>query len=135
MKKWGALVVALLVAAIVAGSASASGRPANTYLCYSKYQVDPGVWSQVAPVPQHANVSSVQLLGMGYWLPVAEKSVPTHTLLPGGWYLNCNYVPKTVAGVPPTNQSWVGNDGNMLQDQNLVTSDYGLSEGYYLTAQ
>jgi|SRR5579864_195869 len=82
----------LTLAGFAASEASAQSRQFNTtvaFLCYSHYQVDPGVWPlQKTSYTIHDTASD--LLSMGYWSPYAEKSVPTKTLLPNGYYLNCN---------------------------------------------
>jgi hypothetical protein len=80
----GALTTAFF--ALVASSASAASN--NSYLCYSKNQVDPNFW--VISTSNTGNTDATTLLAAGYWLPYAEKSVPTSTQLPGGWYLICN---------------------------------------------
>lgn len=59
------------------------------FLCYSRFQVDPGVWPlQKTSYTIHHTASD--LVGMGYWSPYAERSTPTATELPGGYYLICN---------------------------------------------
>jgi hypothetical protein len=59
------------------------------FLCYSKFEVDPGVWP-LAKTSSSIHDTASALLGTGYWSPFAEKSVPTRTELPGGYYLICN---------------------------------------------
>ncbi len=76
-----------ILGGIAAGSAGAD-TGGSTFLCYSSNQVDPGVWA--TSDTNAGNSSAATLLTQGYWLPFAEKSVPTATQLPGGWYLICN---------------------------------------------
>lgn len=91
--------VGLMLAGVAASEASAQSNPFRTsvaFLCYSKFEVDPGVW----PLQKTASTihdTASDLLGMGYWSPYAEKSVPTATELPGGYYLSC----KLPAGMSP----------------------------------
>ncbi|MDE3024172.1 MAG: hypothetical protein KGI93_01245 [Acidobacteriota bacterium] len=87
-----AAAVGSALAAVGASQASAQSSPFDTsvaFLCYSKFQVDPGVWPlEKTNYTIHDTAST--LLGMGYWSPFAEKSVATRTELPGGYYLTCN---------------------------------------------
>lgn len=52
----------------------------NIFLCYSKFQVEPGVW---------VNTQARTLEGQGYWLPFAVKGTSTRTRL-GSYSLVCN---------------------------------------------
>ena len=82
----------LTLAGVSASGASAQGGPFETavaFLCYSHYQVDPGVWPLEKTDYRIHDTASV-LLGMGYWSPYAEKSAPTQTELPNGYYLTCS---------------------------------------------
>src|SRR2546430_13246390 len=66
--------------------------PRSTLFPYTtlfRSQTDPGVWVD-SPSNKGGDVSVAQLVALGYWVPFAEKSTPTNTLIPGGWYLNCN---------------------------------------------
>jgi hypothetical protein len=85
-------VAGLTPAGVAASQASAQSDPFKTsvaFLCYSKFQVDPGVWPlQKTSFTIHDTASD--LLGMGYWSPYAEKSAPTATELPDGYYLSCS---------------------------------------------
>lgn len=82
----------LTLAGVAASEASAQSNPFKTsvaFLCYSRFQVDPGVWPlEKTSYTIHDTAST--LLGMGYWSPFAERSMPTRTELPGGYYLDCN---------------------------------------------
>jgi len=115
------VLIAVLAAAIVATVAT-SGYAAgnNSYLCYSKNQVDPNFW--VISTSNTGNTDATSLLAAGYWLPYAEKSVPTSTLLPGGWYLICNLQPTETA-VPGVN---IGGAGETISDPTLAGKP-----GYY----
>src|SRR5262249_47177893 len=83
----------------IAATASAAAAPANGFLCYSKTQTDPGAWS-LAPGNMGGDVAASALVALGYWKPFAEKSVPTNTMLPGGWFLNCNPTNATAQAAP-----------------------------------
>jgi hypothetical protein len=62
------------------GSTSIAGSPDGIFLCYSRYQVDPGVWGiDLAP----------GLLAGGYWKPVAVAGIQSATRL-GAYSLVCN---------------------------------------------
>lgn len=50
------------------------------FLCYSKFQVEPGVW---------ASTQAGTLEQQGYWLPFAVKGTSTRTRL-GAYSLDCN---------------------------------------------
>ena len=116
-----------VVFGVVAAGAFGAAPPNNSYLCYSKSQVDPGVWSD-NPIGLKGglggNVSAGALLKLGYWQPFAVKSTPTGTKLPGGWYLHCNPPGATVAGGTPT--TIIGGAGETVANKSLA----GLP-GYY----
>lgn len=82
----------LALASVTAAAAAAAGPGPATgatgaFLCYSKYQMNPGVWSLVSP---SASMPMAQtLMNDGYWAPYAEKTVPTATQLGNGYYLDC----------------------------------------------
>jgi hypothetical protein len=120
-----AVIAAAALLAIYASVAAAAGPPNNSYLCYSKFQVDPGVWSD-SPSGLNGglggNVSSSALLKLGYWSPFAEKSTPTNTKLLNGWYLHCN-PPGAPTGAPT---AIVGGAGEIVGELSLA----GLP-GYY----
>jgi hypothetical protein len=106
------------ILATVATSGYAAGN--NSYLCYSKNQVDPNFW----PISDSntGNTDATGLLAAGYWLPYAEKSVPTSTLLPGGWYLICNLQPTEAAVAGAS----IGGAGETITDPSLAGKP-----GYY----
>jgi hypothetical protein len=84
-----ALAAGLTLAGVAASEASAQSNSFKTtvaFLCYSKFEVDPGVWA----LQGNRDTASDLLASGSYWSPYAEKTVPTATLLPGGYYLNCN---------------------------------------------
>jgi hypothetical protein len=111
---------ATLVGIVATGTAAA---PGNSYLCYSKFQVDPGVWSD-APSNSGGDLSSIKLVGLGYWKPFATKSTPTNTKIPGGWFLHCNPPNATIqAGAPLT---IIGGAGETVSDPTLASQP-----GYY----
>ena len=114
-------VIGSLTAAFFAAVAS-SAFPAtnNSFLCYSKNQVDPNFW--VISTSNAGNTDATSLLASGYWLPYAEKSVPTSTKLPGGWYLICNLQPGETA-VPG---SVIGGAGETITEPTLAGKP-----GYY----
>jgi len=63
------------------GAIPITDEPDNVFLCYSKFQVDPGVWP-----PEVA----AQLLAEGYYYPVAVPgNVPGGTNI-GNYHLVCN---------------------------------------------
>lgn len=120
-----AALAALVSAGTFATVAAAAGPPNNSYLCYSKFQIDPGVWSDSPTGIKGGlggNVSSSALLKLGYWQPWAQKSTPTGTKLPGGWYLHCNPPGATVAGTPTI----IGGAGEVVANTSLATLP-----GYY----
>ena len=121
-----AVITAAALLAIYASVAAAAGPPNNSYLCYSKFQVDPGVWSDSPSGFKGGlggNVSSSALLKLGYWSPFAEKSTPTKTKLLGGWYLHCNPPGATLAGAP---MAIVGGAGETVGNMSLA-----VLPGYY----
>jgi hypothetical protein len=96
----------------VCGSAPAAiNEPDGVFLCYSKFQVEPGVWS-----PAQAK----ELLGQGYYYPVAVKgNVPGGTNL-GDYHLVCNAPAATPPGL-------VVNENGMVLPAALA----GDTLGYY----
>jgi hypothetical protein len=115
------LVAGLVVLAAflgLAATASADALPANVFLCYSKLQTDPGVWS-LAPGNPSGDVAASALVGLGYWKPFAEKSVPTNTTLPGGWFLDCNPTNATTQASPPVGV--VGGAGEVSTNPTAVS--------------
>jgi hypothetical protein len=122
-----ALATAAAILVGVAAVASAAGPPSNSYLCYSKFQVDPGVWSD-NPINIKGglggNLSSTQLLKLGYWSPWATKTSTTSTKLPNGYYLHCN-----PAGATTASTTTIGGAGEVVTEKTLT----GLP-GYYPAA-
>jgi hypothetical protein len=96
-KRFLVLTTAAGVAAVcLAVSAGAGGPSTHAFLCYSKYQVNPGVWPLTSTKPHH---SAADLMAAGYWSPYAETATPTATRITGGYYLICN-LPSTLSPVP-----------------------------------
>jgi hypothetical protein len=120
VKKRLVLLAALAgaILATVATSGYAAGN--NSYLCYSKNQVDPNFWA--ISDSNAGNTDATALLAAGYWLPYAEKSVPTSTLLPGGWYLICNLQSTETA----VTGGLIGGAGETITDPTLAGKP-----GYY----
>jgi hypothetical protein len=84
------LIVDLTVASARAQAAPA-GAPSGIFLCYSKFQMDPGVWGEgTAPL----------LLAAGYWLPYAIAGNVDDGTNVGGYHLTCNLTgtQKTLGG-------------------------------------
>lgn len=76
--------------AAAAASVAAPRGEEGIFLCYSKFQVDPGVWSY--------SEAQALLAGGGYWKPYAVLGGASSTHL--GWYsLMCN-PGKVTASVP-----------------------------------
>jgi len=72
----------------------------SIFLCYSTFQVDPGVW------PYH--IAQQLLAGGGYWVPFAVKgNVPFGTNI-GGYHLVCNLATGQAAG-----QQFAGDGGDI----------------------
>jgi hypothetical protein len=121
-----AVIAAAALLTVYVSVAAAAGPPNNSYLCYSKFQIDPGVWSD-SPTGFKGglggNVSSSALLKLGYWQPFAQKSTPTATKLPGGWYLHCNPPGATVASTP---SAIIGGAGETVGNKSLAALP-----GYY----
>jgi len=57
------------------------------FLCYSTFQVDPGVFPLGYPIVT-PRPTAADDLAAGYWSPYAETSVPTNTKI-GNYYLDC----------------------------------------------
>jgi hypothetical protein len=90
----------------------------NQFLCYSRFQVDPGVWD---------SSQASTLLGNGYWIPDAVQgdTLGSQTVLAGGYALVCN----PPSGYTPT--------GNYIDASNDVFSgarvtDYKADHGSLL---
>lgn len=96
---------------ITVGACPPEPPPENlVFLCYSKFQVDPGAW----PVSQ-----AESLMGSGYWEPAAVSGTVTGGTNIGGFHLVCN----PAASAAPDG-SYVGGDGTIVQGP-----DWGA--GYY----
>ena len=119
-------LIAAAAAAVTLLGIAATGSaavPGNSYLCYSKLQVDPGVWADSVS-NKGGNVTAFQLAALGYWKPFAQKSTPTSTLIPGGWYLHCNPTSATTqAGAALT---IIGGAG-----ETVANADLAALPGYY----
>lgn len=90
MKRMLALGVAGLAISGVLATGAGAGTPTRlAFLCYSKYQVDPGAWP-IAKTGPSIHDTAADLLAQGYWSPYAETSVPTQTQIADGYYLICN---------------------------------------------
>ena len=81
-----AAAIAAIVTAIGVQSATAADPGVNhAYVCYS---------ALAAPLVVSADNSSVfptwYGYATGYFAPMAESTVPTDTLMAGGWYLTCS---------------------------------------------
>jgi len=109
MKRLLVLLVGVLAltGAAFAGTARAASTPpppppavhtpSHSFLCYSTYQTDPGVWE---------NSQAITLLGQGYWIPYAIKGNVTGGTNIGGYHLVCNLATGQAAG-----QQFAGADG------------------------
>ena len=85
------------LAAVGLGAPVAQAHATVAFLCYSRFEVDPGVWPLVADAPR-VNASAGDLMAAGYWSPFAEKTIPTGTRI-GDYYLLCN-LPASMSPVP-----------------------------------
>jgi hypothetical protein len=90
------------------GNAPPPPPESSVFLCYSQWQTNPGLW----PSDQAAD-----LVQQGYWLPVAETSVPTPTKI-GNYYLYCN---GTNTGLPhfTTGSGRIDASGNLLDPDSV----------------
>jgi hypothetical protein len=127
LKRTAGLVV---IAATVAGFAASAGHASTSgtsgaFLCYSKYQTNPGFWPFVSPKGGHEGAQA--LLAKGYWSPFAEKSVPTKTQMTGGWYLLCN-LPPTMQTVTNTYRGDKGGPNLTLPPSLVQAGDYPVAQ-------
>jgi hypothetical protein len=91
---------------------TAPGSPDGIFLCYSRYQVDPGVWGlDAAP----------GLLAGGYWKPVAVAGIQSATRL-GAYSLVCN--PDKQAASAPAAAVDDGGGISASQDQLGALNSY-----------
>ena len=125
LKKVSALaaVASVLLGIAAVGATGAAAAPGNSYLCYSKFQVDPGVWADSVS-NKGGNLTAFQLAALGYWKPFAQKSTPTSTLIPGGWYLHCN--PTSATTQAGSALTIIGGAGETVANQELAALP-----GYY----
>lgn len=99
MKRMLALGAAgLAISGLLAAGAGAGTPTRVAFLCYSKDQVDPGVWPLAKTGPS-IHETAGDLLAQGYWSPYAETSVPTKTEIADGYFLTCS-VPSGLNPVP-----------------------------------
>jgi hypothetical protein len=89
-----------VVHSIAAGACPASAPENHVFLCYSKYEVDPGVW----PVGE-----AQELLSDGYWEPSAMSGTVSGGTNVGAFHLVCNPPASTAS-----NDSYVGGDGAVM---------------------
>ena len=83
-------VPAAAAAATGCGVVPVVDEPDAVFLCYSKFQVDPGVWA-----PDIAR----KLLAAGYYLPTAVKGNVAGGTNIGGYHLVCNAPAATTGEV------------------------------------
>lgn len=94
-----------------AGSTSAPQGPENIFLCYSKFQVDPGVWSLA---------DATQLVaGGGYWKPSAVFGGASSTKV-GFFNLVCNPGGATAASAATTPTLGVQSGGDMTSVPSMM---------------
>jgi hypothetical protein len=101
------LVCAFALSVVALTASTAVAHDSGSYLCYSKFQVDPGFWPADDEMPR-VNDSATDVMAAGYWSPYAETSIPTETKI-GSYYLLCN-LPSTMK---PTGD-FVLQDGGLL---------------------
>ena len=97
------------------GSAVLVGAAETIWLCYSKFQVDPGYWFQ----PEAS-----ALFAAGYWQPYAIKADIGSTVL-GAYHIVCNLP----AGYTLTNPPLYVDEGGLVVD--AVKAGTGLANGGY----
>ncbi|HZQ16040.1 MAG TPA: proprotein convertase P-domain-containing protein [Gaiellaceae bacterium] len=100
---------------------SGAAKEDGIFLCYSTFQVDPGVWSLS---------TAKTLVGQGYWAPYAVAGNPfgSSTVLGNGYTLVCN-LPSTY-----TNTGQVVDDGGLLWGKDYAdahVADWGSLIGLY----
>ena len=106
---WLVFAAFVAVVAIAAVGASAAGKPPapkpvehSVFLCYSTYQVDPGVWK----------ISQAEtLFKAGYWQPYAVAGNVTGGTNVGKYHLICNLA--TGQSVPAVH-GYVGGGGTVV---------------------
>jgi hypothetical protein len=95
-------------------------RMDSAFLCYSQWEIDPGVWLMD---------QAKELAASGYWQPVAEKSIKTLTYIGRGYYLFCNGTKTGYPVLKPTGHTIGGGDGADLGN------DYAPGGGNYPEAK
>src|SRR6516225_3424123 len=88
VKRLLVLAVLALAGVVLAVVPAANAHTSGNYLCYSKFQTDPGYWPVAKHMPR-VNDDAADLMAAGYWSPYAETSIPTGTQA-GSYYLLCN---------------------------------------------
>ena len=116
----------LALACVAASGAASQSNPAfrttANFLCYSKFQVDPGAYETAKTSPR-VHETAADLLALGnYWSPYAEKSVPTLTKITGGYYLICNLP----AGLSPVEGMLVTQKGAFIPVSPKYVGEAGL---------
>ena len=112
-------------------TAAAQGRHDYAFLCYSKWEIDPGVWSMDGYGSEHS-WTAAYLMSLGMWSPYAETSVPTQTQLPNGYYLICNLgepalTPSATAPLAPVAGTIVTQKGVVYP----TNPEFASTPGYY----
>jgi hypothetical protein len=97
------------------GGAGLVGAANAIWLCYSKFQVDPGYWFQ----PQAG-----ELFAAGYWQPYAVKANIGSTVL-GAYHIVCNLP----AGYTLTSPPLYVDEGGLVVD--ATKAGIGLANGGY----
>lgn len=111
----------LALSGVLAAGAGASARTTLVFLCYSKFQTDPGVWSTARTGPPIHETAS-DLLAQGYWSPFAERSVPTKTAIANGYFLICNLP----SGLGPVPRMLVTRKGDVINLSPKLVGETGL---------
>jgi hypothetical protein len=111
------------------GASTATAAPSGAFLCYSKWQIEPGYYSFKGG---EANT----LFSQGYWSPYAQTSVVTKTRISGGWYLLCNLqqpaISTTLQRVPNT---WMNLADATLSPNMFKGAGQPTTAGYYPQAR
>ena len=116
------LALAGIASSGAAGQSNPAFRTTADFLCYSKFQVDPGAYA-TAKTSARIHYTAADLLALGgYWSPYAETSVPTSTRISGGYYLICNLP----ASLTPVQSRVVTQKGALLSWSPKYTGEAGL---------
>lgn len=130
----GLAAAGLALAGVAASGAAAQGdtpfTTTSAFLCYSKFQVDPGVWP-IYRTSYRVHDTAADLLAQGYWAPYAETGVPTATRITGGYYLTCS-LPASMQSVgaqsgSATAPQLVSQKGNLVAESSKLAG----VPGYY----